>query len=128
MVYGHPLLSIQHPLEDPGIYVYMYFVYMFFIYASMSIIRKPILKNKTSSLLWVCGTFALKTKADGGHYVGWTLHKKADGKDLKDRQGRGGWVGVDSLFDVDVSLVLDQPLRGLWLERAAICWRYFILP
>ena len=24
-------------------------------------------------------------KADGGHYVGWTLHKKADGKDLKDR-------------------------------------------
>jgi hypothetical protein len=22
-------------------------------------------------------------EADGGHYVGWTLHKKADGKDLK---------------------------------------------
>ena len=24
-------------------------------------------------------------EADGGHYVGWTLHKKADGKDLKVR-------------------------------------------
>ena len=23
------------------------------------------------------------SEADGGHYVGWTLHKKADGKDLK---------------------------------------------
>ena len=34
------------------------------------------------------------TKADGGHYVGWTLHKKADGKDLKDGFHGGGWVGL----------------------------------
>ena len=24
MVYGHPLSSIQHPLEDPGIHIYIY--------------------------------------------------------------------------------------------------------
>lgn len=32
------------------------------------------------------------SEADGGHYVGWTLHKKADGKDLKDTF-RGVGVG-----------------------------------
>lgn len=44
--------------------------------------------------------------ADGGHYVGWTLHKKADGKDLKDDQ----WV----LFDDDeVSFVSWKDMTGM---------------
>merc|ERR1719171_1347200 len=29
--------------------------------------------------------------ADGGHYVGWALHKKADGKELKDDR----WICFD---------------------------------
>ena len=97
----------------------MYCVYIFFQYAYSIHFNHS--NNIVLSLsLW---KFRAETKADGGHYVGWTLHKKADGKDLKDRFHGGGWVGVDSLFDVDVSLVLDQPLRGLGLERAAMCWR-----
>eukprot|EP00437_Effrenium_voratum_P014573 CAMPEP_0181454574 /NCGR_PEP_ID=MMETSP1110-20121109/30309_1 /TAXON_ID=174948 /ORGANISM="Symbiodinium sp., Strain CCMP421" /LENGTH=516 /DNA_ID=CAMNT_0023578925 /DNA_START=38 /DNA_END=1588 /DNA_ORIENTATION=- len=44
--------------------------------------------------------------ADGGHYVGWTLHKKADGKDLKDDQ----WVLFD---DDDVSFVSWKDMTGM---------------
>jgi len=44
--------------------------------------------------------------ADGGHYVGWTLHKKADGKDIKDDQ----WVLFD---DDDVSFVNWKDMTGL---------------
>jgi len=44
--------------------------------------------------------------ADGGHYVGWTLDKKADGKDLKDNR----WVLFD---DDDVSFVNWKDMTGL---------------
>jgi len=44
--------------------------------------------------------------ADGGHYVGWTLHKKADGKDLKDDK----WVLFD---DDDVTFVNWKDMTGL---------------
>merc|ERR1719436_1134928 len=44
--------------------------------------------------------------ADGGHYVGWCLHKKADGKDLKDDK----WVNFD---DEDVSFHNWKDLVGL---------------
>ena len=35
------------------------------------------------------------SKADGGHYVGWTLHKKADGKDLKEPHCDGFFFHVE---------------------------------
>eukprot|EP00931_Biecheleriopsis_adriatica_P065913 TRINITY_DN40363_c0_g1_i1.p1 TRINITY_DN40363_c0_g1~~TRINITY_DN40363_c0_g1_i1.p1 ORF type:complete len:532 (-),score=178.02 TRINITY_DN40363_c0_g1_i1:87-1682(-) len=44
--------------------------------------------------------------ADGGHYVGWTLDKKADGKELKDDR----WVLFD---DDDVSFVNWKDMTGL---------------
>ncbi|OLQ13930.1 Ubiquitin carboxyl-terminal hydrolase 6 [Symbiodinium microadriaticum] len=44
--------------------------------------------------------------ADGGHYVGWTLHKKADGKDLKDDK----WVLFD---DDDVTFVNWKDMTGM---------------
>merc|ERR1711879_96169 len=44
--------------------------------------------------------------ADGGHYVGWTLDKKADGKDLKDNR----WVLFD---DDDVSFVNWKDMTGV---------------
>jgi len=44
--------------------------------------------------------------ADGGHYVGWTLHRKADGKELKDDK----WVHYD---DDDVSFVNWKDMVGL---------------
>lgn len=43
------------------------------------------------------------------------------------RVSRGRMGRVDSLFDVDVSLVLDQPLRGLWLEKGGDLLEIFIL-
>ncbi|CAK9096095.1 Ubiquitin carboxyl-terminal hydrolase 14 (Deubiquitinating enzyme 14) (Ubiquitin thioesterase 14) (Ubiquitin-specific-processing protease 14) [Durusdinium trenchii] len=56
---------------------------------------------------WLVGIISHKGRtADGGHYVGWTLHKKADGKDLKDDQ----WV----LFDDDeVSFVSWKDMTGM---------------
>jgi ubiquitin carboxyl-terminal hydrolase 14 len=44
--------------------------------------------------------------ADGGHYVGWCLHKKADGKELKDDK----WVLFD---DEDVSFQNWKDMTGL---------------
>lgn len=44
--------------------------------------------------------------ADGGHYVGWVLHKKADGKELKDDQ----WVLFD---DESVSFQNWKDMTGL---------------
>eukprot|EP00933_Yihiella_yeosuensis_P036697 TRINITY_DN3046_c0_g1_i1.p1 TRINITY_DN3046_c0_g1~~TRINITY_DN3046_c0_g1_i1.p1 ORF type:complete len:525 (-),score=163.93 TRINITY_DN3046_c0_g1_i1:239-1813(-) len=44
--------------------------------------------------------------ADGGHYVGWTLHKKADGKELKDDK----WLLFD---DEDVEFVNWKDMVGL---------------
>merc|ERR1719384_1570989 len=44
--------------------------------------------------------------ADGGHYVGWTKHKKADGKDLKEDQ----WILFD---DEDVSFEYWNNMVGL---------------
>eukprot|EP00930_Biecheleria_cincta_P000840 TRINITY_DN102035_c0_g1_i1.p1 TRINITY_DN102035_c0_g1~~TRINITY_DN102035_c0_g1_i1.p1 ORF type:complete len:556 (+),score=145.52 TRINITY_DN102035_c0_g1_i1:211-1668(+) len=44
--------------------------------------------------------------ADGGHYVGWTLDKKADGKELKDDR----WVLYD---DDEVSFVNWKDMTGL---------------
>lgn len=47
--------------------------------------------------------------ADGGHYVGWVLHKKADGKELKDDQ----WI----LFDDDsVSFANWKEMSGLSID------------
>mmetsp|Transcript_60234 Transcript_60234/g.179390 ORF Transcript_60234/g.179390 Transcript_60234/m.179390 type:complete len:373 (+) Transcript_60234:3-1121(+) len=44
--------------------------------------------------------------ADGGHYVGWNLHRKADGKELKDDK----WVLFD---DEDVSFTNWKDMTGL---------------
>lgn len=44
--------------------------------------------------------------ADGGHYVGWTLHRKADGKELKDDK----WVLFD---DDDVSFLSWKEMCGV---------------
>ena len=69
MVYRHPLSSIQHPLEDPGMFLFMFFLLVdtpFVYFASdplqgMHLIRAQVISGNLSVL-----SGDLRSKLKGG--------------------------------------------------------------